>query len=81
MKDIVVTAKRIKKELCILLGCFAFACILNVISIMLFQTAWLEIFTQIGYVLIITFSIYVLVTFIRLVIRLFRALLSSGKQR
>jgi uncharacterized membrane protein len=79
MKDIVVTAKRIKKELYILLGCFALACILNVISIILFQTEWLEVFTQIGYVLIITFSIYLLIIFIRLVIWLFLTLFSSRK--
>ena len=80
MKDIVITSRRIKKELYILLGCFALACILNVISIILFQTTWLEVFTQFGYVLIISFGINFLITFIRLVIRFFLALFSSRKR-
>lgn len=81
MKDIVITEKKIKKELYILLGCFVFASILNVISIVLFKTAWQEVFTQIGYVLIIAFVTYLLMAVIRLAIRLFLRLFSAGRRK
>lgn len=81
MKDIVITAQRIKKELYILLGCFAVACILNAISIILYKTPWFEIFTQIGYVVIITVGIYLLVAFVRGVISLLIKLGTSKKKR
>jgi uncharacterized membrane protein len=68
MKDIVFTSKRIKKEAYILLGCFAFAFILNILSIFIYKTQWFEIFTQIGYVVIITIILYFLITLGRLVI-------------
>jgi energy-converting hydrogenase Eha subunit C len=81
MKDIVITAQRIKKELYILLGCFAAACTLNAISIILYKTPWYELFTQIGYVVIIAVCIYLLVALIRVVVALLVKLVTSGKKR
>ncbi|MFA5650202.1 MAG: hypothetical protein WC914_03570 [Proteiniphilum sp.] len=70
MKDIVISAKRVKKEATILLACFTMAFIINVASIVIYKTSWLEIFTQIGYVIIITLTLYLVVAFIRLIIYL-----------
>jgi len=55
-----------KKELFIMLGCFAVAFIINVIAIIRFSTPWTEMFTQIGYVCIITGVLYVIVTLLRI---------------
>ncbi len=70
MKDIIISSKRVKKEVAILLACFTMAFIINVASIVIYKTSWLEIFTQIGYVIIITLTLYLVVAFIRLIIYL-----------
>lgn len=75
MKDIVISAKRIKKEGYILLICFALAFMTNIISIILFKTPWYEIFTQIGYVIVITVTLYLLVAFFRFIIYLVNKLI------
>ena len=65
MKEIVITTKRIKKELLLLLTCFIFAFLLNVTAVIIYRTPWIEIFTQIGYVVAITLVLYLFITFIR----------------
>lgn len=75
MKDIVISAKRVKKEATILLVCFIVGFIINIISIAIYKTSWFEIFTQIGYVVIITLVLYLTVTFIRLIIYLINRLI------
>lgn len=74
MREIVITSKRVKRELYILLICFATAFILNIIAIIIYRTSWVEVFSQLGYVVVITFILYVLVTFIRFVIYLAKQL-------
>lgn len=68
MKDIIITSKRIKKELYILLSCFAIAFILNIVSIVIYKTSWVEVFTQIGYVIVITIVLYLILALVRLFI-------------
>lgn len=75
MKDIVISAKRIKKEGYILLICFILAFMTNIVSIILFKTPWYEIFTQIGYVIVITVTLYLLVAFLRVIIYLVNKLI------
>lgn len=75
MKDIIITSQRIKKELTLLLACFAIAFLMNIVAIFIYMTPWVEAFTQIGYVVILTISFYILLALIRLVIFLFRALI------
>ena len=74
MKDIVISSKRMKKEVAILLACFIIAFVINIASIVIYKTSWLEIFTQIGYVIIITLILYLGVTFLRLIIYLINRL-------
>lgn len=80
MKDLVITSKRIKKEFYILLICFVIAFIINVVAVTTYKTPWSEIFTQIGYVIIITVLLYLLSAFARGVIRVFLLLLSFRKK-
>ena len=72
MKDTLITAARKKTELLTLLVCFGIAFLLNVGCIIYYHTPFLEIFTQIGYVLFITLALYLIWTAIRLIVWLFR---------
>jgi cellulose synthase/poly-beta-1,6-N-acetylglucosamine synthase-like glycosyltransferase len=76
MREIVIKSHTIKREFFILLSCFLFAFLLNAFAINKFGTSWSELFTQIGYVVVITAVVYVLLALFRLVIwlimRLFR---------
>ncbi|NLX80499.1 MAG: hypothetical protein GXZ03_02905 [Proteiniphilum sp.] len=75
MKDITITSKRLKKESTIFIVCFIIAFIINVVSIFIYKTSWFELFTQIGYVTIISIVLYLLFVPIRGVISLVRKML------
>ena len=77
MKDTVILAATKRRELYIWLACFVVANIVNVVTIIKFQTSWLEIFTQIGYVVITSLVLYVLVLIVRLAWRIFSHLLGK----
>ncbi len=74
MKDLVITSRRLKKEIYILSACFTAAFLINIFSIITFKTPWHEMFTQIGYVVVITFILYLLVAMIRAVVFLIKKL-------
>lgn len=74
MKDLVITSRRLKKEMYILSACFITAFLINIFSIVTFKTPWYEMFTQIGYVAVITFILYLLVAMIRAVVFLIKKL-------
>ena len=58
MKDSVITAKVKRRELIILLCCFAVANVVNWFAIIKFSTPWYEIFTQVGYIVVTTLVLY-----------------------
>ena len=66
MKDLIITSRRLKKEIYILYACFIIAFLINIFSIITFKTPWHEMFTQIGYVVIITLILYLFAAFFRL---------------
>lgn len=68
MKDITITGKRRKKELIILLACFVTAFLLNVLAVIIYKTPWHEIFSQIGYVVVITLVLFLIVTLVRVLV-------------
>ena len=72
MKDTLITAQRKKTELLTLLVCLGIAFLLNVGCIIFYHTPFSEVFTQIGYVLVITVALYLIWTAIRLIVWLFR---------
>lgn len=72
MKDLVITSKRLKKEIYVLSTCFILAFLINISSIVTFRTPWYEMFTQIGYVAVITFILYLFIAMIRVVVFLIR---------
>lgn len=79
MQDIIITSKRIRKEIYTLTACFSTAFLINIISIIAFKTPWHEMFTQIGYVVVITIILYLIVVFIRLLSKLILTLLGNIK--
>jgi len=79
MKDRIITAKHQKKELRILLYCFIVAFLLNIISVIIYKTPLVEIFTQIGYILAVSLVLYLFIFLIRLIIFLVKALLGHPK--
>ena len=58
MKDIIITSQKIKRERNIYLICFLLSFAINIIAILVYTRPWIEIFTQLGYVLVISFFIY-----------------------
>ncbi|MDR1526063.1 MAG: hypothetical protein LBS46_00110 [Dysgonamonadaceae bacterium] len=80
MKDTILTltVRRKKYELTILAFCFAVANTVNLAAIIYFDTAWVELFSQIGYVVTITIVLYILIVAFRLLWKfLFRKLRRS----
>ena len=72
MKDTLITAARKKTELLTFLVCFGVAFLLNAGCIIFYHTPFSEVFTQIGYVLVITVALYLIWTAIRLIVWLLR---------
>ena len=72
MKDTLITARRKKRELIWFGLCFAAAVLINLGAIIYFKTPWYELFTQIGYTLVITAVLYVISGLVRLVVHLFK---------
>lgn len=72
MKDTVITAKRKRTEIVSVSVCFALAVLINIGSIIYFKTPFYEVFTQIGYTLVITLVIYLVWIIIRLIFSFFK---------
>lgn len=75
MKDIVFTSTRQKKELRIFGICFAIGFLMNVISIIIYKTSWVEIFSQIGYVLVIAIVLYLILALFRSIVKWIKKLI------
>ena len=77
MKDITISSKRQKAELIWLAVSFCVAVLLNVFSIILYNTNWSEIYTQILWVLIITCFLYALSVGVRIVLYYIKRLIGK----
>ncbi len=72
MKDTIITAKRKRTEIISISVCFALAVLINIGCILYYKTPFYEIFTQIGYTLVITLVLYLVWILLRLLGRLFK---------
>ena len=72
MKDTLITAHRKLVELKTAGVCLLLAVFLNIGCIIYFHTPFYEVFTQIGYTVVIALGFYVIWTAIRLIVWLFR---------
>ena len=68
MKDLVISGRKVKRELLIALGCFICAVLINIICIIVYHSQWHEIFTQIGFTVFVAIALYVLLLIVRLII-------------
>lgn len=60
MKNIVITPRQLRRELFIWLFCLIAAIGLNIYSIIHYNTNWSELYSQIGYVFVISIAIYLI---------------------
>ena len=79
VKDTVITASEKRREILLAAGCFIAAFLVNVYAIIRFGTPWTEMFTQIGYVIVLSVIIYAVVWVIRLCIMAVMALIRRGR--
>lgn len=77
MKDIIIKRKWIKRELILIISLYIIANLANIISILVYQTSWNEIFTSQSFVLYITEWIYIFSIIIRLIYFGFRFLIKK----
>ena len=72
MKDTLITAHRKLVELKTAGVCLLLAVLVNIGCIIYYHTPFYEVFTQIGYTVVIALGFYVIWTAIRLIVWLFR---------
>lgn len=69
MNDILISAKRLKKELITLLICFIIAFATNVGAIIYYKSDAIEMLSSLPYVLVFAVFIYIVWSFLRLIKR------------
>lgn len=72
MKDTLITAHRKLVELKTAGVCLLLAVLVNIGCILYYHTPFYEVFTQIGYTVMIALGFYIIWTAIRLIVWLFR---------
>lgn len=77
MKDLIITTKRQKAELLLFCTCILIAFLLNVCSIVVYQTEWKELYTQWLWMLIIGCGLYGLSVVLRIIYCLLHNLFSK----
>ena len=77
MNDTIIKAESKKRELIVLAVCFGIAFILNIISIMVYNTQWYEIFTMLHVVLAIALIFYIVSGIVRVLIIIIMQIISK----
>ena len=65
MNDIVITKRRIVRELLIFVGCFVLALVVNVYAIIRFGTEWKELITTLHITLAVAVLFFAVAAFLR----------------
>ncbi|ODT57102.1 MAG: hypothetical protein BGP01_00755 [Paludibacter sp. 47-17] len=68
--DTLIPARVKRREAAILLVCFVLAVILNITGIVIYDTSWKELFTQLPVVMAITGVVYLITAIVRLLVAL-----------
>ena len=74
MKDLVLTVKQQKIEIKVFCACLALAYLLNIISIIAYDTNWSELWTQALWMLLLSCIFYGITVFFRIVYYVIRRL-------
>lgn len=72
MKDIIITSKIIKREIYVWLCALIAAQLMNVYAIVKFETQWRELYSQLGYILMLSIVLYLLIALLRFVLNSIR---------
>ncbi len=80
MKDIIISTKRIKKELVALAVCFLIGFGANVGAVIAYKSPAIEILTSLRYVLIAALALYIFVAAIRVIFALVSGWLKKPKK-
>lgn len=72
MKDIIITSKTIKREIIVWVGALMVAQLMNVYAIAKFNTQWSELYSQLGYVVVLSVVLYLLIALVRWLVKLIR---------
>lgn len=75
MKDIILKGNVIRRELLVALCCFLLSFCINIVAVIVYVKPWTEIFTQIGYVVIIGAVFYCIMWAFRLLYLVIRKLI------
>ena len=67
MKDFVLTAVQIRRELRLFIFCLAAALVLNAVAIVIYDTSWVELATTLHYTVALGLALYVVLGLVRLV--------------
>lgn len=70
MKDIIITSKTIKREIIVWVGALIVAQMMNVYAIVKFNTQWCELYSQLGYVVVLSVVLYLLIALVRWLVNL-----------
>lgn len=80
MKDIIIRASRLKKEIITLCCCFVLANILNIYAIFSYDdSSTVELLTSLGYVVVMSVAIYIVWSITRLLYRFVKRLFTKNK--
>jgi hypothetical protein len=77
MRDIVISSKRIRTELFTLLICCIVANLFNLYAIISYNTPFVELLTQLGYVFIFSLVLYIVWSLLRIVFYAIKKLVKS----
>lgn len=72
MKDIIITSKIIKREIYVWVCALIAAQLMNVYAIVKFDTQWRELYSQLGYILMLSIVLYLLIALLRFVLNSIR---------
>lgn len=72
MKDITITGRCIRRETLWLSACFVIAFLINVYAVVSYHRHAIELFSQLGFVVVITVALYIAVAIVRVVIMMLR---------
>lgn len=68
MKDIVISERRIKRELWVFLACVVAMEMVNIYAVFEYGGKWTEIFTSLGFVVTSALCLYAVIAVVRLII-------------
>ena len=80
MEDLTIKGKRIKKEFIILMICVLVAFGINIYSILVYKTQWVELWTYLPTVILLGIMIYFILAALRFLVYVIRKVFMKKRQ-